>query len=140
MAGLAISMTSFGFSKTFSGLVVRYLRDGGDHRFHKQSPSVWTLPARVGSRCYNWVRDPTPPRIRCSSVYDSPLAGGSLSRPHERFPTLFRNWFWEKYPYLLPCLFSAVFCTLCVILTWLFLKEVRRFAGIPVKESDCPPI
>jgi len=27
MAGLAISMTSFGFSKTFSGLVVRYLRD-----------------------------------------------------------------------------------------------------------------
>jgi len=36
---------------------------------------------------------------------------------------LFGNWFWEEYPYLLPCLFSAVFCAFCFVITSLFLKE-----------------
>ena len=52
--------------------------------------------------------------------------GGLLSRPHERFPILFGNWFWEEYPYLLPCLFAAAACAFCFIFIWIFLKEVRE--------------
>ena len=57
-------------------------------------------------------------------MYNSPLAGGALSHPYERFPAMFGNWLWEEYPYLLSCLFSAVFCGVCFVLTWVFLKEV----------------
>jgi len=93
----------------------------------------------MGGRDYDWVRNSTLQRVLFSPRSDSPLAGGSLSRPHERFPALFGNWFWEEYPYLLPCLFSAVFCSFCFALIWLFLKEVRLFAEVAVKVSDRPP-
>jgi len=96
-------------------------------------PLVWAVGVTIGCVTLCLQRAQFSPRC------NSPLAGGTLSRPHERFPALFGNWFWEEYPYLLPCLFSAVFCAFCFVLTWLFLKEVRRFAGVSVKESDYPP-
>lgn len=95
-------------------------------------PLTWAVGVTIG---YATLR---PRCTQFSLICNSPLAGGTLSRPHERFPTLFGNWFWEEYPYLLPCLFSTVFCTLCFVLTWVFLKEVRGFAGGLAKESDRP--
>ena len=79
-------------------------------------------------------------RVRFLPGCDSPLAGGSLSRPHERFPALFGNRFWEEYPYLLSCLFPAAFCAFCFVLTWLFLKEVRGLAKGLVKSLIVPPL
>lgn len=77
-------------------------------------------------------------RARFSSGCCSPFAGGTLSRPHERFPALFGNWFWEEYPYLLPCLFSAAFCAFCFVITWLFLKEVSVLIGGSAKGLIIP--
>ena len=42
MTGLMISMTCFGLSKTFSGLVVRYLED-----LFTMEPSLTTAPTRI---------------------------------------------------------------------------------------------
>ena len=74
-----------------------------------------------------------------SPTRDNPLLCGSLSHSHKRLPNLFGNRLWEGYPRLLPYLFSAVFRASFFVLTWLFLKEVRRFVGGFVKKSDRPP-
>ena len=69
-----------------------------------------------------------PQHEQLSPMYNSPLAGGALSHPRERFPALFGNQLWEEYPYLLSCLSSAAFSSLCSTLNWAFLKEVRESA------------
>ncbi|RDB25899.1 Efflux pump azaL [Hypsizygus marmoreus] len=52
-----------------------------------------------------------------------PMIGGSLSRPHERFPDLFGGIFWRDHPYFLPCATTAsvVFATFAI--TLLLFKE-----------------
>lgn len=38
-----------------------------------------------------------------------PAVGGFLSQPAQRYPSVFGGvWLWEKYPYLLPCLVTAL--------------------------------
>jgi hypothetical protein len=55
----------------------------------------------------------------------SPMIGGSLSRPAERFPDTFGNSeFLKKYPYFLPCAVPATFSVLVWVLIFVFLREV----------------
>lgn len=55
----------------------------------------------------------------------SPLIGGSLSKPAERFPGLFGGSdFLKKYPYFLPCAVPATFTLVAWLVTFFFLKEV----------------
>lgn len=51
--------------------------------------------------------------------------GGALSRPAERFPSVFGEFeFFKKYPYFLPCSIPATFSALTCVVTFLYLKEV----------------
>ena len=45
----------------------------------------------------------------------SPLIGGVLSRPQDRWPHIFSHPFWADYPYFLPCLVAATFTCLSII-------------------------
>ena len=55
-----------------------------------------------------------------------PIIGGSLSRPAERFPSLFaNNEFLKKYPYFLSCAVPATFSALAWVVTFMFLKETN---------------
>ena len=56
----------------------------------------------------------------------SSLLGGVLSRPQDRWPSVFSNTFWDKYPYLLPCLVSAAIACVSLVVVANFLEEVRR--------------
>jgi hypothetical protein len=57
--------------------------------------------------------------------FRSPLIGGSLSRPADRFPNLFgHSQFLKTYPYFLPCAVPATFSALAWIVTFFFLREV----------------
>jgi hypothetical protein len=59
------------------------------------------------------------------SVSDSPLLGGWLSNPYERYPSTFGRFeFWRTYPYALPCFVVAVYCITSWLLAFLFLDEV----------------
>lgn len=51
--------------------------------------------------------------------------GGSLSKPHERFPSIFKNQFWQEYPYFLPCVATSSFVFVTIVVTAIFFKEVR---------------
>jgi hypothetical protein len=61
--------------------------------------------------------------------YFSPFLGGTLSRPQDRWPSAFSNPFWNKYPYFLPCLVSAAFACVALVLVAKFLEEVRRMVS-----------
>lgn len=56
--------------------------------------------------------------------FHRPFLGGVLSKPHDRWPHLFSSQLWIEYPYLLPCVASALFSALVFVVTLLFLKEV----------------
>jgi len=131
-------MPSFGFSKTFAGLVVSRCIAGS------LNGNLGVVKSMMGeltdstnrARAFGFF-----PLVWAIGGTIGPLAGGSLSRPHERFPTLFGNWFWREYPYLLPCLFSATYCIFCLVFAWLFLKEtVKRHHPLQDEGEPVPSL
>ena len=55
-----------------------------------------------------------------------PIIGGALARPCISYPDLFaRGTIWDRYPYLLPNLFSAIMVCMGVIIGLLFLEETH---------------
>ena len=57
----------------------------------------------------------------------SPLIGGVLSRPQDRWPHIFSHLSWADYPYFLPCLVAATFTCLSIIVAAFYLEEVCCF-------------
>ncbi len=68
---------------------------------------------------------PPPSFTNTVSWMRSPLIGGFLSRPQDRWPNLFSRPFWAEYPYFLPCLAVSVLVCLPFAITAMYLKEVR---------------
>ncbi|KPM38761.1 hypothetical protein AK830_g7824 [Neonectria ditissima] len=55
-----------------------------------------------------------------------PMIGGALARPCISYPEIFaRETIWDKYPYLLPNLFSAATVFVGVVIGFLFLEETH---------------
>jgi len=55
-----------------------------------------------------------------------PSIGGILSRPADNFPSVFGGvWFWETYPYFLPCLCSACITGVSLLTALVGLKETH---------------
>ena len=81
---------------------------------------------------------PGPPELRLGKLQDplrscqtnsvgSPIIGGSLSRPADRYPNVFGHIeFLKQYPYFLACAIPATFSAIACFITLFFLKEVRR--------------
>jgi hypothetical protein len=55
----------------------------------------------------------------------SPLLGGSLADPAQRYPQFFRAPFLEKYPYFLPCFVAGAITFVAACLAAAFLEEVN---------------
>jgi len=56
-----------------------------------------------------------------------PFFGGVLSRPQDRWPSVFSNPFWNKFPYFLPCLVSAAIACVSLVIVSNFLEETVKF-------------
>ncbi|KAF8630252.1 hypothetical protein AX15_003029 [Amanita polypyramis BW_CC] len=122
--GLSISMYCFGLSTTFWGLVLSRSLNGalnGNIGVIKSMMAELTDETNI-SRAYAYM-----PIAWSTGGTIGPIIGGSLSRPAERFPSLFgNNEFLKKYPYFLPCAVPASFSLLAWLVTFLFLKETVK--------------
>ncbi|KAH9945434.1 MFS general substrate transporter [Epithele typhae] len=123
VGGLCISMLCFGLSKTFTGLVVSrclvgmlngnigviksMVADLTDSTNMAQGfammPVMWSIGGTIG-----------------------PLIGGQLAKPHDRWPEVFTNPFWQYYPYFLPCAVAALFSAVIFCVTAAFLRETVK--------------
>ncbi|KAK5998497.1 Major facilitator superfamily multidrug transporter mfsB [Cladobotryum mycophilum] len=66
------------------------------------------------------------PMVWCIGSIIGPMIGGALARPCVSYPDLFpRGSLWDRYPYLLPNLFSAFTVFIGVIVGFLFLEETH---------------
>ncbi|KAG8721454.1 hypothetical protein FRC08_012800 [Ceratobasidium sp. 394] len=130
--GLALSITSFGLAKTFTGLVVARALSGAlngnagviksivceitDETNRAQSFALLSVTWSAGSTI-------------------GPVIGGSLARPAARFPSIFAHpvWqsvpfptrlgFWREYPYFLPCFAAAGVAIAAWCIALMFLRE-----------------
>ncbi|KZT20445.1 MFS general substrate transporter, partial [Neolentinus lepideus HHB14362 ss-1] len=136
--GLCVSMICFGLSKTFSAIVVSRCLAGmlnGNIGVMKSMMGDLTDSSNV-AKAFAWM-----PVVWSVGVTIGPFFGGSLSRPHDRFPNVFKSRVWQEYPYLLPCLVSASFTAFCFLLALFFLKErsastdTNPFTHSPASES-----
>ncbi|KAH8173050.1 major facilitator superfamily protein [Sarocladium implicatum] len=66
------------------------------------------------------------PMVWCIGSIVGPVIGGALARPCISYPELFaKGTIWDRYPYLLPNLFSAATVFIGVIVGLLFLEETH---------------
>ncbi|KJZ79904.1 hypothetical protein HIM_00618 [Hirsutella minnesotensis 3608] len=66
------------------------------------------------------------PMVWCIGSIIGPVIGGALARPCISYPDIFaRGTIWDRYPYLLPNLFSAATVFVGVVIGFLFLEETH---------------
>ncbi|GBE88221.1 MFS general substrate transporter [Sparassis crispa] len=121
LTGLSLSMYCFGLSRTFWSLVVSRCLNGalnGNIGVLKSMVAEITDSTNL-AEAYSYL-----PLSWLTGATMGPMIGGSLSRPHERFPSVFgHSEFMQKYPYFLPCAIPATFSAVAVLVSFFFLKE-----------------
>ncbi|EAU85151.2 hypothetical protein CC1G_06167 [Coprinopsis cinerea okayama7 len=126
LLGLLGSMTSmlcFGLSTTFWGLVLSRCLTG------LLNGNIGVMKSALGD-----LTDPTNRAeafgllslVWATGCTLGPFLGGSLFRPHERFPTVFTSPFWKKYPHFLPCLVTAGYLAVAFCATLGLFKETVK--------------
>jgi len=66
------------------------------------------------------------PMVWCIGSIVGPMIGGALARPCVSYPDIFaRGTIWDRFPYLLPNLFSAATVFVGVVIGILFLEETH---------------
>ncbi|PFH51063.1 hypothetical protein AMATHDRAFT_59741 [Amanita thiersii Skay4041] len=132
LAGLSISMYSFGLSTVFWGFLLSRSLCGalnGNVGVIKSTMADLTDSTNI-ARAYTYI-----PIAWSIGGAVAPIIGGMLSRPAEQFPGLFgNNQFLKKYPYFLPCAVSASFSATAWLVAFIFLKETVKW---PMPISQC---
>ncbi|PKS09034.1 hypothetical protein jhhlp_003647 [Lomentospora prolificans] len=135
LTGTAISALIFGFSQSLSVALFARAMGGllnGNIGVLQTTVAELVTVKEHQPRAYTIM-----PLVWCLGSIIGPMIGGALARPCISYPDLFpRGTMWEKYPYLLPNLFSAVAVCCGVVIGLLFLEEThagkksRRDPGI----------
>ncbi|KAG0692565.1 major facilitator superfamily domain-containing protein [Suillus ampliporus] len=116
----AVSMFSFGLSKTFVGLVVSRIFCGAFNGSGVGRIMLMDITDTTNlPQAYNYMPLPW---MLASLI--GPLVGGSLSQPADRFPEIFgRSELLRTYPYLLPCAVPAILTSMAWLVIYFRLKE-----------------
>jgi hypothetical protein len=135
LCGIAISMASFGFARSYPALLASRAIAGS------LSANIAVIKSTMGellddtnkARGFSLLASTWP----LASIV-GPLLGGMLARPATRFSTLFTSPLWATYPFALPCLIAASFSIVAMLVAMVFLEEVRPppSAGVIVPKTS----
>jgi MFS family permease len=124
LMGTAISVLIFGFSPNlYVALAARAV--GG-----LLNGNMGVLQSTVAELITDKAHQPRAytimPVVWCLGSIVGPMIGGALAKPVESYPNVFSHGtIWDRYPYLLPNLFSALICLVGVVNGLLFLEETH---------------
>ncbi|KZP17587.1 MFS general substrate transporter [Athelia psychrophila] len=123
LLGLSLSMMCFGLSKTFWSVVVSRCLAGA---LNGNVGVMKSMMAEITDSTNIAQGFALMPMTSSLGSTIGPLIGGTFARPYDRF-SLFHSAFWKKYPYFLPCAFSAAFSAgACVVVIFLLKETVAR--------------
>ncbi|TGJ83004.1 hypothetical protein E0Z10_g5761 [Xylaria hypoxylon] len=124
LAGTALSVLVFGFAPNIKvALLARAIGGLLNGNLGVLSSTVTELVTAKEHqpRAYTIM-----PVVWCLGSIIGPMIGGALARPCINYPGLFSpGTIWDRYPYLLPNLFSAIIVLVGVINGFLFLEETH---------------
>ncbi|KAJ6546345.1 major facilitator superfamily domain-containing protein [Mycena sp. CBHHK59/15] len=140
LCGTALSMICFGLSRTFLALVVsRCLTGLLNGNIGVMKSAMGDLTDRT-NRAEGFAYLPV---VWAAGASLGPLIGGALSRPHDRFPTLFPGAFWHDFPYFLPCAVTGGFVFFSCFVVLVLFKEGAsraRTGPLPLRELLTFPV
>lgn len=124
LAGTALSVLIFGFAPNLPvALIARALGGllNGNIGVLQTTVAELVTVKEQQPRAYTIM-----PMVWCIGSIVGPMIGGALARPCISYPELFaRGTIWDRFPYLLPNLFSAITVFVGVIIGILFLEETH---------------
>ncbi|KAJ7760685.1 major facilitator superfamily domain-containing protein [Mycena maculata] len=145
--GTGSSILCFGLSRTFWALVVsRCLCGLLNGNIGVMKSAVGDLTDRTNrAEAYAFL-----PIVWAIGASVGPLIGGSLARPHDRFPEIFSAAFWQDFPYFLPCVATGGFVFLSWFAVLAFFKEtvpsrnqkrhgLTEVGSEDISRADSPP-
>ncbi|KAF8628588.1 hypothetical protein AX17_005983 [Amanita inopinata Kibby_2008] len=118
--GTALSMICFGLSRTFWTLVASRCLCG---LLNGNTGVMKSVMGELTNQSNRATAFSLMPVVWAAGATLGPLIGGSLSRPHIRFPSLFRARFWQEYPYFFSCLVVSIYIFFAFALTLLLFEE-----------------
>lgn len=124
LMGTAISVVIFGFSPNL--YVALAARAVGGLLNGNMGVLQSTIAELVTDKAHQPRAYTIMPVVWCLGSIIGPMIGGALAKPCELYPGIFSTGtIWEKFPYLLPNLFSAAVCIIGLVNGLLFLEETH---------------
>ncbi|KAI0509344.1 major facilitator superfamily domain-containing protein [Xylaria bambusicola] len=124
LAGTALSVLVFGFAPNLTVALLARAIGGllnGNQGVLQSTVAELVTAKEHQPRAYTIM-----PVVWCLGSIIGPMIGGALARPCISYPQLFSpGTIWDRYPYLLPNLFSAFIVLVGVINGFLFLEETH---------------
>ncbi|KAI1386362.1 MFS general substrate transporter [Hypoxylon trugodes] len=124
LIGTAISVLIFGFAPNLTVALIARAVGGllnGNMGVLQTTVAELVTAKEHQPRAYTIM-----PVVWCLGSIIGPMIGGALARPCISYPSLFpAGTIWDKYPYLLPNLFSAFIVFIGVVNGILFLEETH---------------
>ncbi|KAI1175353.1 MFS general substrate transporter [Nemania sp. FL0916] len=124
LVGTALSVLVFGFAPNLTiALLARAIGGllNGNMGVLQTTISELVTAKQHQPRAYTIM-----PVVWCLGSIIGPMIGGALARPCISYPSLFSpGTIWDRYPYLLPNLFSAFIVLIGFINGFLFLEETH---------------
>ncbi|KAF9518497.1 hypothetical protein BS47DRAFT_1388906 [Hydnum rufescens UP504] len=119
--GVAMSIVSFGLSRTFSGLILSRCLGGA---LGGAVTAIRTMGGELTDRSnQSMMFSGMSITYRTGQIAGLAL-GGLLVHPQRRFPrTIFGDPFWGEYPFVLPCFVGGAFALSAAIFGAFFLQE-----------------
>ncbi|KAJ8108834.1 hypothetical protein ONZ43_g6306 [Nemania bipapillata] len=124
LAGTALSVLVFGFAPNLTVALLARAIGGllnGNMGVVQTTVTELVTNKEQQPRAYTIM-----PVVWCLGSIIGPMIGGALARPCISYPSLFSpGTIWDRYPYLLPNLFSAFIVLIGVVNGFLFLEETH---------------